>query len=60
VKSLDAPTPLHLTPDWIVSGLSRQLHEGGKRGSPRRDPLRANKTISIRQYIARAEQLKKI
>jgi hypothetical protein len=60
VKSPEAPKPLHITPDYILSELSGKMHEGGRGKSSRRGPNRGNKTISIRQYIARAEELKKL
>jgi len=58
VKSAEAPKPLHLTPNYIASDLSGELHAGTREKSFRRGPIHTNKTISIRQYIARAEKLK--
>jgi hypothetical protein len=58
MKSAEAPKPLHITPNYIISELSGELHEGKRGRSSRRGPNRTNKTISIRQYIVRAEKLK--
>jgi hypothetical protein len=52
--------PLHLTPDWIGRDLSRTLQEGGSGRTARRTIYIRPKTISIRQYIERAEKLKNI
>jgi hypothetical protein len=52
--------PYHMTPDWIGRDLSRTLQEG-KPGRPARRTIYIRpKPISIRQFIARAEQLKNI
>jgi hypothetical protein len=58
VKSFSAPKPLHLTPAYITSDLSATMQQGGRQKSSSGSSLRTNKTISIRQYLARAEKLK--
>ena len=60
MKSQEALKPLHITPSYILSELSGEMHEGKRGKSSRRGPIRTNKTISIRQYIERADKLKKI
>ena len=50
--------PQHMTPNWIGRDLSDDLHHGKARGAARRKIYIHPKTISIRQYIARAEKLK--
>lgn len=52
--------PLHMTPDWMGAEVSRRVHEGKTGRAVRRTTYLYPKHISIRQYIARAEQLKKI
>jgi len=56
--------PLHLTPDWIGRDLLRSrergVHEGKSGRTARRTIYIRPKTISIRQYIERAEKLKNI
>jgi hypothetical protein len=50
--------PQHMTPEWMGREVSRRFH-GGKAGQPARLTTYIHpKPISIRQYIARAEQLK--
>jgi hypothetical protein len=58
VKSSSAPKPIHLTPAYITSDLSATMQKGARQKLSSRSPLRTNKTISIRQYLARAEKLK--
>jgi hypothetical protein len=60
VRFAEAPKPLHITPNYILSELSGEMHEGRRGKSSRRGLIRSNKTISIRQYIARAEKMKNI
>jgi hypothetical protein len=50
--------PLHMTPNWISRDLAEDLHEGHSGQGARRKTYIHPKTISIRQYIARAEKLK--
>jgi hypothetical protein len=50
--------PVHVTPDWVVSDLSRKLPGPGKTVSRAKDKYIKGKHLSIRQYIARAEQVK--
>jgi hypothetical protein len=52
--------PLHLTPDWICREVSRRVHEAKTGRAAQRTTYIRPTTISIRQYIARAEQLKKL
>jgi hypothetical protein len=51
--------PLHTTPDWIGTEVSRRFHEGDTGRPARRTTYIRPKTISIRQHIALAEKLKK-
>ena len=60
MKASEGPSPLHITPDYIVSELSREKQDGKRGMSSRRGPNRSNKTISIREHIALAEKLKKL
>jgi hypothetical protein len=50
--------PLHLTPSWIVRDLAEDIHESKSGRAARRKTYIRPKTISIRQYIERAEKLK--
>jgi len=50
--------PQHLTPDWISQDLAEDLPPRATGRAARRKTYIRPKPISIRQYIARAEQLK--
>jgi len=51
--------PIHIKADWVVEDLSRKLPAPGKTVSRARDKYIQPKHLSIRQFIARAEQVKK-
>jgi hypothetical protein len=47
-----------MTPNWISRDLAEDLHESASGRRARRKTYIHPKTISIRQFIARAEKLK--
>jgi hypothetical protein len=52
--------PVHIDADWIIGDLSRTLPAPGKKVSRARAEYIKPKNLSIRQFIARAEKLKKL
>ena len=55
---MNVHVPQHLKPKWIGREVSRRFHEGDEGRPVRKTKYIHPKQISIRQYIARAEQLK--
>jgi hypothetical protein len=56
---MNVHVPTHLTPDWITREVSRKMHLRGASRAARKTTYLHPKKISIRQYIALAEQLKR-
>ena len=52
--------PVHVTPDWITRDLARERDERQAGRTVDRTKYIQPKHISIRQFIAKAEQLKKL